>query len=450
MKIGHRLIHRVLFIAAAITSVATLVYSQEQPTLSARYEVADFVRNLPATAPQPLRDFRGLFIEYNYISELLPFATSIFFDPGSADFSTRYVLYTDPAQTAGFDEEKIPGGTLQKYFQLLNIIGSRLRLHPDKSISIAGCNSGDRSSGETRQLSAQRGVAVRDYLVNIWGIAPDRVTLLPPRDLPKHPSNPNDPDGAAENRRVDIISSDWDITHSIHYGELRRYPQPDFMQFEMSNGVADSVVVRREIVITRGRLTWHVMTDIGLTERLSPKYNWGMNDNEDSIPEDSAPYTAQLIVYTADGEELISNRVEVPVKIFTNRDRDRICVDCRREIRRYSLVLFPFDDARLGSINQRILKEYVYQGISQDASVTVTGHTDDIGSYSHNDALSEQRADAVVRDMRKNVRDGVIVSLEARGAGESAPFFNNDLPEGRFFNRTVEVVIENPRPGSPE
>jgi outer membrane protein OmpA-like peptidoglycan-associated protein len=446
MKNGYCL----LPVAAVIACTTAIVYAQDKPTLSARYEIPDFIRSLPANAPSILRDFRGYLIEERWLSDLHPLNTSIFFDSGSAALDDRYLVFTEPAQTIDFDETKITGDAVHVYHSILNVIGSRLRQHPESVISITGCNSHERASGETRSLSQQRAKAVYDYLMNIWGIDPARLKLLPPRDLPKHPSTTDHPRGAMENRRVEITLNSWDMAHAIHYTELRRFPQPDYVKFEMSNGVADSLVVRREIVITRGRLTWHVMTDIGLTETLSPEYNWGRFGDEDSIPEDEVPYTAQFVVYTDDGQELLSNRVEMPVRIFTARDQKRYCFDCRTDIERYSLVLFPFDDARLSSINQRMLEEYVYQDIRPDARITVTGHTDNIGSYSHNSELSEQRAAAVARDMRTKVRKGLNVSVEATGVGEDAPLYSNDLPEGRFYNRMVEVVVESPSPGWPE
>ena len=187
------------------------------------------------------------------------------------------------------------------------------------------------------------------------------------------------------------------------------------------------------------------MTDLGTTNRLSQEYYWGENNDEDIIPDDQVPYVAQLIVYTADGRELLSNKVEVPVKIYTRSPRH--CMDCRKEILHYTLPLFAFDDAGLNSISQRALREYVYPGIAPDAIVHVIGHTDDIGMDDYNLGLSERRADAVTRDIQTTVSKGLIDSLDKQGAGERQPLFNNVFPEGRFYNRTVHVIVENTREG---
>jgi outer membrane protein OmpA-like peptidoglycan-associated protein len=67
------------------------------------------------------------------------------------------------------------------------------------------------------------------------------------------------------------------------------------------------------------------------------------------------------------------------------------------------------------------------------------GHTDSTGSDSHNQALSERRADAVASALRNR---GVAGNrLYASGRGESEPRASNSTAEGRKLNRRVELFI---------
>jgi hypothetical protein len=34
--------------------------------------------------------------------------------------------------------------------------------------------------------------------------------------------------------------------------------------------------------------------------------------------------------------------------------------------------------------------------------------------------------------------------LDSKGVGEDLPFFINQLPEGRLYNRTVKIYIQTP------
>ncbi len=413
------------------------------PELSYTVPVSDYIASLPETAPAKYRNFRGLVIEENLVKELYPLLTYLFFDSGSAEIPSRYKLFTSAAQTRNFTDTTIPGGTLQKYYHVLNIIGYRMQQFPDTKISITGNNSNQPDIGENKETSKKRGEVVYNYLTTIWNIDKSRISLESPRDLPKEPSSRRDQLGVVENRRTEIYSSDWDVMRPILIKEVRRFHSPDTMHFQMKNGIADGLVARREIEIHRKGSDWHTMKDIGTTDPVSPEYNWGKDADPTVIADDQQPYTAQLVVYSQDGKECRSNEVEVPVTIITNetKRRERL-VD--KTIDRYSLVLFKFDSDEAGPLNERILKTYVYDDIRPGAKIKITGYTDIVGLEDRNLRLSQQRAGTVDKGIKKNVSSSKIASLNTEGVGETQPLFSNDLPEGRFYNRTVQIVIETP------
>lgn len=74
----------------------------------------------------------------------------------------------------------------------------------------------------------------------------------------------------------------------------------------------------------------------------------------------------------------------------------------------------------------------------------VYGHTDSVSDEAFNLQLSQERADAVVAELKK---DGVSSTLDATGYGESKPVAPNenadgsDNPSGRALNRRVEIFI---------
>jgi outer membrane protein OmpA-like peptidoglycan-associated protein len=71
--------------------------------------------------------------------------------------------------------------------------------------------------------------------------------------------------------------------------------------------------------------------------------------------------------------------------------------------------------------------------------LTIEGHTDNIGSAETNQALSEQRADAVRNYL---VSQGLnAASLSAKGLGMNNPVGDNGTAEGRQKNRRVEIIV---------
>jgi OOP family OmpA-OmpF porin len=74
-----------------------------------------------------------------------------------------------------------------------------------------------------------------------------------------------------------------------------------------------------------------------------------------------------------------------------------------------------------------------------DLTITIEGHTDNVGSASSNQQLSERRAAAVKQTLVSayNIDEA---RLKSAGFGDKKPVAKNDTPEGRQQNRRVELV----------
>ena len=75
----------------------------------------------------------------------------------------------------------------------------------------------------------------------------------------------------------------------------------------------------------------------------------------------------------------------------------------------------------------------------KNTNITVSGHTDDVGSESYNQELSVKRARSVVDYfIGRNIDPS---RMRAVGYGESAPLVSNETAAGRAQNRRVEIEI---------
>ena len=103
-------------------------------------------------------------------------------------------------------------------------------------------------------------------------------------------------------------------------------------------------------------------------------------------------------------------------------------------------ILFDFNSADLRSESRSTLRDLAsnFQRYP-DETVSVEGHTDNVGSPSYNQTLSERRAysgkDYLVSQGMPSSR------ITAIGYGETRPKATNDTPEGRQLNRRVEIHI---------
>ncbi|MES9849192.1 MAG: OmpA family protein, partial [Candidatus Thiodiazotropha sp.] len=86
----------------------------------------------------------------------------------------------------------------------------------------------------------------------------------------------------------------------------------------------------------------------------------------------------------------------------------------------------------LGSV-ALVLQEY------KSTMIEVAGHTDSTGSESHNQMLSQQRAQSVSNALVENGVEGV--RIDTVGFGETRPTASNKTAAGRQQNRRVELTL---------
>ena len=72
----------------------------------------------------------------------------------------------------------------------------------------------------------------------------------------------------------------------------------------------------------------------------------------------------------------------------------------------------------------------------------IQGHTDSQGRESMNQALSQDRAQTVLNELRS--RRVLTSTYTAKGYGESVPIAENDTEEGREANRRIEFRLIQP------
>ena len=82
-----------------------------------------------------------------------------------------------------------------------------------------------------------------------------------------------------------------------------------------------------------------------------------------------------------------------------------------------------------------------------DITIHLDGYTDAIGSESYNKLLSERRANQVKKIMLSDKIKETRISVKGLGEGNPVAINTNpdgsDNPDGRKYNRRVEIQLEN-------
>lgn len=410
----------------------------QKPVLGAIIDEADYVRRMKASKPE-LANYNGLVMEEVQTWDLYPLLSYVFFDEGSSELPDRYITFKSNEATANFTDTTIVGGTLDKYYHILNIYGYRLQKNPNSKITLVGCNDGTTPKEKrNRGLSKERVMLVYNYFKDVWNIDKKRMKVEV-RNLPKEKSNTSDSLGLQENRRVELICHDWEVYKPVFEKDPKTFPQPEEMIFTLKNGIEDQLVVEREVQITRDGKEWKTLKDVGITD---PRYTWDWLNSDYDYPKDEVAFSAKLVVTTSSGHKCESDPITIPV-MQVSTEQKSVQKGSDSTLENYSLILFKFNSFDPGKKNVRIMNDYVYNRCQPTSRIEIIGHTDIVGLDEHNLKLSQNRAGTVHKGIEKKTK-GAYGILNVKGVGEEEPLYDNNIPEGRFYNRTVNVIIRTP------
>ena len=107
-----------------------------------------------------------------------------------------------------------------------------------------------------------------------------------------------------------------------------------------------------------------------------------------------------------------------------------------KQIDLYSLILFDVRSSDLSPANRKIAS-YIAARLSPKSVITIRGYTDKLGEAGFNRELALKRAQ----------NTAAALGITGRAAIEGIPqadLYDNSLPEGRFYTRTVDIIVETP------
>jgi outer membrane protein OmpA-like peptidoglycan-associated protein len=374
-------------------------------------------------------------IEEFLANRYLPLLNYVFFAENSAELPERYTALSE-REVAEFTVPKLYNyEPMRAYQQILNIVARRMRLYPNAKITLTGCNANLGSEKGALALSLRRAQAARAYLINTWHIDSARITVKA-RNLSENPSIPiTEADKIEENRRVEVTSDTPEILEWIVTPDTLRAITPPLVRFRL-NAQARQGIKAWRLTIQRGGEFVRSFSGKGT---LPEKIDWDVLKEERSRSElfirNDHPFEYTLTLTDNNGTTLATETNALPVELVTIQKKRRELRN-DKEFEQLSLILFDFNRSQLSDIHKRTA-EFVRSRIKSSSDVEILGYTDRTGSVEYNRKLSEQRARQIA-DLVRHPRTTV------RGIGKDQLLYDNELPEGRYYCRTVTVTIETP------
>lgn len=379
------------------------------------------------------------------VRETFPLSNYVFFDLGSTQIPNRYILLNKEEvaafkaqQLEVFEPKKlsgIPEREMLVYHNILNILGDRMQSNPEATIVLVG--SSEKGPDDAR-LMAQ---SIKTYLVNVFEIDASRIKIEG-RNKPKIPSE--QPGGTKEldllregDRRVSIESSSPALIMQFQTGEVSPLKELEIV------GIQQAPV---ESYVT--------FSALGATEAFS---SWSLEITDtDGVVQNFGPYTEDSV--SIPGKEILGNKPEgdYNVKMIGQTITGKTVIQessvymvlwqaaVDEEMMRFNII-YEFNNSKAIYMYEKYLSQTVTPKIPIGATVLIHGHTDAIGDAANNKRLSLARANDVKsilqRSLQKAGRTDVKLTVFGFGEEETFSTFRNNLPEERFYNRTVIIDI---------
>ena len=366
-------------------------------------------------------------------TEALALLNQVFFDEGSSTIPPRYHLLNDSTASL-FSTQSLVGSALEAYYDLLNIVGLRMKNTPSATLAINGYRNGRESGGAT--LARGRAEAIRRYLVETWGIEARRVHTTGGA-LPPSPARESVEEGFEENARAQLEPSDPNITGPVIRLHIQRTATPPSVVF-YPRAEAEAGVLRWRLDVVEDTTLWRRFEGEGAPP---DSIVWDWRSGRRELPTIPMRLAYRLDVEDSTGQRVATEPFDIRVEYRTvqqtleHRENDSV-------IASYSLLLFNFDSPNVSPADLELLRAIAATGVDPRSVVTITGYTDSLGLESHNRDLAMRRASETARLLRELApRGATIIVSQSGGERERFPY---DTPEGRSHCRTVVIEVRTP------
>ncbi len=340
----------------------------------------------------------------------LPMVPAIFFEHNSAQLPNRYVLDTlpPPEQWNSLD-------AVEAHRYVLPFVAYLLARYPQAHLLIEASTSGEDEPGGIA-LAQQRARNVAQALVRL-GVPTERIHTQW-SILPRVPSSNAYPEGRAENRRAELILRNAPTMEYLYRQRLRRLEGALEVQLHCT-GIPDTAALE---------LWWSCSDTLLRLRSCNGRVRLPLSCQ---LPADAV--TLPLWIRATVPAYGIATEVHATLEL-SQFPTDTLPLSLERF---RAILRFDYNSAALRPESEALLRELV-RILPPGSRFLIYGSSDALGTEQRNAELVEQRARVTAEFLHR---------LSPRLHLRTAPLprewkFPESLPEGRFLNRSIWLVVE--------
>jgi hypothetical protein len=360
---------------------------------------------------------KAMYVRQQRSLEVHPVLPMVFFKKNTATIE-RHVFFTSPNQAAEFKPDTI-GSILTAQRNYLNYLGYGLQKNPSDNVTLIGYSGGDNGA---LTLANARSEKVRAYLVDIWGIAPQRIAIKT-AVMPAAASDETTEEGREENRRVEIVSGQQEMMPIVAH-TITGIPEPMTTRFSVE--ASNTFFASREIQIWYEGKSWAVLPLRKNDSTIS--WNW-RSDPGNMIPLPEGVLKAEVVGIMESGEIRRSRTKAMEVKL------NATATDPTTE-QSYHLICYPDEQRSFGQVNAASIDTYIAPAIGQKSTVSIITHTDGLS------AKEKQRVQTLAKSISGRIKlDVKWKKKNLKILASNDRLFGATSPEERMLAKMIEVKI---------
>lgn len=360
------------------------------------------------------------------VTQTYPILPYVFFDENSTDIRKVY----NTKCPDNFSEENLPKETMGIYYNLLNIIGNRIKENKS-TIEIRGTTDGNEAEtkDERIKLARKRAETVADYFIKELKISRANISITAV-DLPELQTSTVYNEGYEENRRVELISNDIELFRPVIHKQFSEFTiNDDKLEFEM---LVDSAHSNSEFIFMIHNDSSEFFTNQFKQNQIG-KYSISLsNDLKSMLKQNQKDIKISVKILDLEKRKTYTKTVDLDWEQKISN----------YELGRLNLIVFDFDKFELNQINKDMISNFITNSIKDNSQVSIVGSTDKLGEKQYNKKLSEDRASNTANFIKK-LKTKLNIK-EIKGIGDTNLLYDNNLPEGRFYCRTVLIEVKTP------
>ncbi len=387
------------------------------------YEKSAIETPLVSVSVFPVNQFGNIqnMIEYRKISEtkIIPVLNSIYFDDGSVEIPKRYNLINTQEAGEYYIQPK-SSDILGSYHDVLNIIARRMKGNLDSKVRLQSVVF----DSESKELSfyLKRAENIRNYMTEVWKIDSSRFIL----ELLKINSNTFEfqkyrsdeksfNDLIEEQNRVNIIPEDMELIAPIIVNDT------NYVMLTEKMTVMPLVAHKNPINSWEFKLSLNNRSYRSLAGKgtLPEKIDFNIDRTLPMNLPSKMHY--RLILNTDDNDFEFNGDVEINA------------VEYYRKNIAYYLIWQDRDEIIPNNFG-REMSELINMSVGAETQIIINSYTDNTGFPRTNKIRSEARAEAF-SDLIDSKKKSIKIF------DESQSLFDNELPEGRVYNRCLEIEL---------